>query len=129
INTVSPNTGTPSGGRSVTITGTDLQGATVTFDGLSATVLSTSATTAVVLTPAHAAGAVNVAATTGVGTGTATNAYTYAACAGPTINTQPLSGSIRAGTSVNLSVAATGTSPTFQWFTGASGNTSSPIVN
>lgn len=129
INNVSPNTGTPSGGRPVTITGTDLQGATVTFGGSSATVLSTSATSVLVLTPAHAAGAVNVAATTGVGTATATNAYTYAACAGPTINTQPTSGSIRVGTSVQLSVAATGTSPTFQWFTGVSGNTASPIAN
>jgi len=129
INTVSPNTGTPSGGRAVTITGTDLQGATVTFGGSSATVLSTSATSVSVLTPAHASGLVDVVATTGVGTGTATNAYNYAPCTGPAINTQPASGSIRAGSSVSLSVAATGTSPTFQWFTGASGNTSSPIAN
>jgi len=128
INNVSPNSGTPNGGRTVTITGTDLQGATVTFGGSSATIVSTSATTAIVKTPAHSAGLVNVAATTGNGTGTATNAYNYVVCAGPTINTQPSSGSIRAGNSVNLSVAANGTSPTFQWFTGASGNTASPIV-
>jgi len=50
------------------------------------------------------------------------------ACAGPTINTQPSSGPIRVGNSVNLSVAATGTSVGFQWFTGTSGNTSSPIA-
>jgi hypothetical protein len=132
ITTVSPNFGTPSGGRTVTITGTDLQGATVTFGGTSATVLSTSATSAVVTTPAHAPGLVNVAATTGLGTGTATNAYTYQTCTGPTINTQPTSGSIRAGTPVTLSVAATNTSGTslgFQWFTGTSGNTASPIAN
>jgi len=129
ISNVSPSSGSPSGGRAVTITGTDLQGATVTFGGSSATIVNTSATTANVLTPAHSAGLVNVVATTAEGTGTATNAYTFAACAGPTINTQPLSGSIRVGNSVQLSVAATtGTSPGFQWFTGASGNTSSPIV-
>jgi hypothetical protein len=128
ITTVNPNFGTPSGGRTVTITGTDLQGATVTFGGSSAGIVSTSATTAVVTTPAHALGAVNVAATTGNGTGTATNAYTYSACAGPSISAQPPSGSIRVGNSVNLSVSATGTSPTFQWFTGATGNTASPIV-
>jgi cytochrome c peroxidase len=128
ITNVSPNSGTPSGGRTVTITGTDLLGATVTFGGSSAGIVSTSATTAVVTTPAHALGTVNVAATTGNGTGTATNAYTYAACAGPTINTQPQSGSIRVGNSVNLSVSATGTSPTFQWFIGTTGNTSTPIV-
>ena len=77
ITNVSPNSGATTGGRSVTITGTDLQDATVTFDGISATVNSTSGTTAVVTTPAHAAGLVNVAATTGAGTATATNAYTY----------------------------------------------------
>ncbi|HXA16931.1 MAG TPA: IPT/TIG domain-containing protein, partial [Thermoanaerobaculia bacterium] len=128
ITNVSPNSGTPAGGRSVTITGTGLQGATVTFGGASATVVSTSSTTANVLTPAHAAGLVNVAATTTEGTATATNAYTFAPCPGPTINTQPPSGSIRAGNSVKLSVAVTSTSPGFQWFTGASGNTSSPIA-
>jgi hypothetical protein len=129
INSVVPNSGTPSGGRTVTITGTDLLNATVTFGGTSATIVSTSATTVVVKTPAHAVGAVNVAATTVDGTGTATNAYTYATCAGPTINTQPSSGSIRVGNSVNLSVAATtGAAPGFQWFTGTSGNTASPIV-
>jgi len=126
INSVIPNSGTTGGGRSVTITGTNLQGATVTFGGTSATVVSTSGTTAAVLTPAHAAGLVDVAATTGAGTGTATNAYTFVVCAGPTINAQPPSGSIRVGNTVNLTVAASGT-PTFQWFTGASGNTSSPI--
>jgi hypothetical protein len=128
ITSVIPNSGTPSGGRSVTITGPDLQGATVTFGGSSATVVSTTATTVLVLTPAHAAGVVNVAATTSVGTGTATNAYTFATCPGPTITSQPPSGSIRAGNSVKLSVAATGTSVGFQWFTGTSGNTSSPIA-
>ena len=70
----------------------------------------------------------NVAATTGEGTGTATNAYNYNPCSGPTINTQPPSGSIRVGSSVNLSVAATGTFVGFQWFTGTSGNTASPIA-
>jgi hypothetical protein len=128
ITSVVPNSGSPGGGRSVTLTGTNLQGATVTFGGASATVVSTTATTAAVLTPAHASGVVDVVATTGAGTGTATNAYTFAACTGPAINSQPPSGSIRAGNSVKLSVAATGTSVGFQWFTGTSGNTSSPIA-
>jgi len=130
ISTVVPNFGTTSGGRTVTITGTDLQGATVTFGGTSATVVSTTATTVIVTTPAHTAGLVNVAATTSVGTGTATNAYTYQTCTGPAISVQPPSGSIRAGNSVALSVTANSPSGSplgFQWFTGTSGNTSSPI--
>jgi hypothetical protein len=131
ITSVIPNFGTPSGGRTVTITGTDLQSATVTFGGTAATIVSTSATTVVVKTPAHAAGLVNVAATTANGTGTATNAYNYIVCTGPAISVQPPSGSIRTGNSVKLSVTATSPSGTpigFQWFTGASGNTSSPIA-
>src|SRR5207244_7593690 len=40
---------------------------------------------------------------------------------------QPPSGTIRVGNSVSLSVVATGTSLAYQWFTGTSGNTSSPI--
>ncbi len=128
ITNVSPNSGSTTGGRSVTITGTDLDSATVTIGGASATVNSTSATTVMVTTPAHAAGLVDVAATTGVGTGTATNAFTYLTCAAPAITTQPPSGSIRAGSSVNLTAAATGTSLAFQWFIGNAGDTSSPIA-
>jgi hypothetical protein len=131
ITSVIPNFGTPAGGRTVTITGTDLLSATVTFGGTSATIVSTSATTVVVKTPAHAAGLVNVAATTTAGTGTATNAYNFMTCTGPAINAQPPSGSIRPGNSVKLSATATSPSGTpigFQWFTGASGNTSSPIA-
>jgi len=132
ISTVTPNFGTTAGGRSVTITGTDLAGATVTFGGTSAAVVSTTATSAVVTTPAHAAGAVNVAATTSAGTGTATNAYTYqSSCPALTISAQPPSGSIRTGNSVKLTVTGSSTSGTplgFQWFTGTSGNTSSPIA-
>jgi hypothetical protein len=127
ITNVSPNTGSTAGGRSVTITGTDLDSATVTIGGASATVNSGNATTVVVTTPAHAAGPVDVSATTGVGTGTATNAFTYLTCTAPAINTQPPSGSIRAGSSVTLSAAATGTSLVFQWFIGNAGDTSSPI--
>jgi Ig-like domain CHU_C associated len=49
-------------------------------------------------------------------------------CTPPSINTQPVGSTINSGQSANLSVTAGGTSPfTYQWYTGASGNTSSPI--
>jgi hypothetical protein len=89
ITSVSPNTGPTTGGRSVTITGTELTGATVTIGGTSATVNSTTATTVVFTTPAHAAGAVNVVVATGGGTATSTNAYTYVI---PAIIVTPTSG-------------------------------------
>src|SRR5690606_38635391 len=85
ITGVSPNTGPVGGGALVTITGTDLTGATsVTFDGLAAasyTVDSPTQVTAV--SPPHAAGAVDVAVSTPAGTATASAAYTYEASLRP----------------------------------------------
>jgi len=49
-------------------------------------------------------------------------------CTAPAITSQPQSGTIRAGTSVDLTVGATGTSLTYQWYTGTSGDVSSPIA-
>ena len=49
-------------------------------------------------------------------------------CTPPSITSQPTSRSISAGSSTTLSVGATGTAPlTYQWYTGAPGNTSSPV--
>ncbi len=45
----------------------------------------------------------------------------------PAITTHPASASLVAGGSVTLQVAASGTSPQFQWYVGASGVTSSPV--
>ena len=127
ITNVSPGIGETTGGTSVTITGTDLQGATVTMDGISTTVNSTSGTTVVVTTPSHAVGLVDVAATTVAGTATATNAFNYVTCVPPSITTQPANTSINLGSSATLSVVASGTGLSFQWFVGTSGDTSSPI--
>ncbi len=50
------------------------------------------------------------------------------ACTPPAIGTQPQSATITAGSSRTLSVTATGTTPfSYQWYVGASGNTSNPI--
>jgi hypothetical protein len=50
------------------------------------------------------------------------------ACVPPTISSQPGSVTITAGQSTQLSVTPAGTAPfTYQWYTGTSGNTTSPV--
>ena len=46
----------------------------------------------------------------------------------PTITTQPASQEIASGASASLSVAASGDDLTYQWFTGNSGDTTSPVA-
>ena len=99
------------GGTAVTITGTNFTGATaVTFGGTAATgVTVVNATTITAVTPAHAAGVVDVAVTTPGGTGTGSGLYTYVAP--PTVTAiAPTSGPTQGGTAVTI----TGTN-----FTGA----------
>ena len=45
----------------------------------------------------------------------------------PAITTQPSSATINNGATTTLTVEASGTSPTYQWYTGTSGDTTSPI--
>ena len=100
------------GGTTVTITGTNFTGATaVTFGGTAATsVVVVNATTITAITPAHAAGAVNVVVTTPGGTGTGIGLYTYVTPAPTVTSISPSSGTTLGGTSVTI----TGTN-----FTGA----------
>jgi hypothetical protein len=65
INTIDPNTGPAAGGTSVTITGTDFRpGAVVLFGSVPASSVSVlNATTLTAVTPAHAAGLVDVTVT------------------------------------------------------------------
>src|SRR5687767_9213106 len=82
VTAISPNSGTTSGGTSVTITGTGfLTGATVTLGGTAATnVTVVSSTSITATTPAHAAGTVDVVVTnTDSQSGTLTNGFTYSA--------------------------------------------------
>lgn len=52
-----------------------------------------------------------------------------ATCTPPAITTQPTSRTITIGSSTNLTVSATGTTPrVYQWYTGTSGNTAQPIA-
>jgi hypothetical protein len=49
-------------------------------------------------------------------------------CTPPTITTQPLSRTINRGQAVNIAVSVAGTAPfSYQWYQGASGNTSAPV--
>ncbi len=65
ISGISPATGTTKGGTQVTITGTDFggPGTRVSFGGVATTITGGSATSLVVTTPAHSAGAVDVVVT------------------------------------------------------------------
>jgi len=47
----------------------------------------------------------------------------------PTITTQPASQDVPSGTAVVLTVAASGDDLTYQWFTGTSGDTASPVAS
>jgi hypothetical protein len=75
ITGISPSSGPSQGGTPVTISGTNLANATVTVGGAAATIVSTSATTIEILTPAGTVGAQNVVVTGAAGTPTTT--YTY----------------------------------------------------
>lgn len=83
LTSISPSSGTASGGTGFTLTGTNLTGATaVTFGGLAATSVNVvNSTTVTGVTPAHAAGAVDVVITAPQGTATLTGGYTYLATA------------------------------------------------
>lgn len=83
ITSVSPSIGPIAGGQSVTIIGTNLTGTTdVQFDGTSATsIVVVDDTHITCVTPAHAAGAVDVDIFNPAGDDTLTAGYTYSATA------------------------------------------------
>ncbi len=114
ITNVTPNTGPAAGGTNVTITGTNLTGASVTFGVTPATNVVATATQVTCTTPAHAAGAADVVVTTTGGNATLVSGFTFGA--GPTINTiAPQQGPAAGGTSVTIDGANLGsaTSVTF----------------
>ena len=81
VTLVTPNTGSPVGATAVTVTGTAFaSGATVTFGGTAATgVTVVSANTLTAITPARAAGVVDVVVTMpGGASATLPNGFTYA---------------------------------------------------
>ena len=104
VTSISPTSGFPAGGASVTITGTGfVSGATVTIGGSTATGVSVvSATQITATTPAHAAGTVNVTVTNpDTQSGTCTNCFTYRAA--PTVTAiSPTSGLTTGGDAVTI---------------------------
>lgn len=79
VTSVTPSSGSVNGGTSVVLTGSNFTGtSSVSFGGTAATSFTVnSATQITAVVPAHAAGAVDVSATTDSGTGTAANSFTY----------------------------------------------------
>jgi hypothetical protein len=88
VTSVSPNSGSTSGGASVTITGSNFaSGATVKFDSTAATNVNVvSSTTITATVPPHTAGTVSVVVTNSNGQGgTLTNGFTYNAVVTETV--------------------------------------------
>ncbi len=128
VTSVSPNSGTTAGGTNVTITGMGfVPGSatfTVTFGTSSATsVVRSNSTTITCVTPAHAAGQVNVVVGINGHLATLTNGYTYI-CVNPAppSNVMASPSSICPGGSSNLTATSTGN--TIHWFTTSSSGTS-----
>jgi IPT/TIG domain/IPTL-CTERM motif len=80
VTSVTPSTGPPAGGNTVTITGTDFTGATsVTFGGVAATSFTVvNDTTITSVVPSGSTGAVSVIVTNGIGSNAANTLYSYA---------------------------------------------------
>jgi hypothetical protein len=111
VTAVSPNGGPPAGGTSVTITGTNLTGASaVAFGGTAATQFTVNSATKITATsPAESAGTVDVTVTSGNGTSatSAADHFTYASPRmtqqGPKLVGSHASGNAAQGGSVSLS--------------------------
>jgi hypothetical protein len=77
ISTVSPDSGDMMGGDTVVVTGTNLTGGSVRFDGTIASCEVNSDTQMTCLTPSHSAGVVDVDLSTAGGKTTLTDGFTY----------------------------------------------------
>ncbi|MEU6083630.1 IPT/TIG domain-containing protein [Streptomyces sp. NPDC047108] len=98
---ITPTSGTAAGGTAFVITGSNLNGASVTFNGVAATGVSVNpAGTALVgFTPAGAVGLATVVVTTAFGTATVPGGYTYTAPPLPVATAiTPTSGTAAGGT-------------------------------
>jgi serine/threonine protein kinase len=101
---ISPASGPAAGGTSVTITGTNLSGATgVSFGGAGGSITADSSTKITATSPAGS-GAVNITATTKGGTSATTGGdkFTYVTPAPTVTRVDPDSGPVAGGTSVTI---------------------------
>ncbi len=101
---INPSSGPTAGGTLITITGTNLSGATaVTVGGNPATLVTVlNATTVTAVTPPGTAGAQNVIVTTPGGTNATPGQFTYVAIPPTVTAVGPNSGSTLGGTAVNI---------------------------
>ncbi|WP_078865799.1 beta strand repeat-containing protein [Streptomyces sp. NRRL S-1448] len=103
LSSLSPASGPTSGGNTVTLTGTNLSGATVVLFGPNpATILTNTATQITVVAPAGTPSSVAVTVTTAGGTSNALT-YTYVAAPAPVLSSlSPTSGPTSGGNTVTL---------------------------
>ena len=105
VSGVSPSGGPLAGGTAVTITGTDLSGASeVDFGGVPASFAANADGSITAVSPAGAAGAVDVTVITdgGASAPTAADQFTYADPAPVVTGVSPSSGSVAGGTAVTI---------------------------
>ena len=103
ITSVQPNFGVLAGGTPITITGTNLTGATVTIGGASATGVTSSATSISAITPSGAEGKTTVVVTTAGGDVSQVNGFEYTNVLIPTLSSVfPLLGPVAGGTEITI---------------------------
>jgi hypothetical protein len=104
VTNVNPNTGPPTGGTSVAITGTNFTGATaVRFGGSAAGSFSVNSATQITATSPAGTGTVDVTVTTPGGTSTTSSADQFSYASAPTVtNVNPNTGPPGGGTSVTI---------------------------
>ena len=105
VTRVSPNAGRLTGGQTITITGTNLTGASaVSMGGAAATnIVEVSATQLTAVTPAHVAGTVDVRVTTPLGTSPAASADRYTYDAAPAVTSvTPTAGPSAGGSKITI---------------------------
>jgi hypothetical protein len=102
VSGLSPSSGTTAGGSAVTISGTNLGGASVSFGGAAATVTGDSGTQITVTSPPGSAGTVSVTVTTPGGSAGA-GRFTYVTPPPAITAISPSSGTTDGGTTVTIS--------------------------
>ncbi len=104
VTSITPSAGWTTGGTSVTITGTNLSGATaVDFGTTAATITADSATSITAISPAHAAGMVDVTVTTASGKSSTSSSDQFTYDSAPTVTAiTPTAGPTAGATSVTI---------------------------